>query len=256
MSLYRTIITALVVSFTALTAPVFSQTFDPTLMSESDRKAFHAEIRAYLLEHPEVIFEAVDIYRAREEDEKNRAAKNALSEMADQLANDGMSYIGGNLEGDVTIVEFVDYRCGYCRKAHDELAELIKEDGNVRWVVKEFPILGEASDLSSRLALATLVTLGDEAYLAMHNELMTFNGPINTNSVAAIAKNLNLDGAAIMRGMENPAIDAHWTLIQEQANELAITGTPAFVIGLDLARGYISPRDMRMAVANARESNN
>lgn len=245
-----------VVSFSIVASPSIAQTFDPTMMSDSDRTAFQAEIRAYLLEHPEVIFEAVDIYRAREEDEQVRAAQNALSDMSDVLVNDGMSYIGGNIDGDVTIVEFIDYRCGYCRKAHDEVAKLIKDDGSIRWVVKEFPILGEASDLSSRVALATLATLGNEAYLAMHNTMMTFNGPINPKTISGIADDLGLDAKIIMDAMDSPAIEAHWGLIAAQANELAITGTPSFVIGLDLVRGYISPRDMRMAVANARESNN
>jgi protein-disulfide isomerase len=259
MSLFRPILRPLVLASSlflgAVALPTMVQAFDPASMSEADRSAFQAEIRAYLLEHPEVIFEAVDIYRAREAAQQEQAAQTALSDMAEVLVNDGTSYIGGNLEGDVTIVEFVDYRCGYCRKAHDELADLIQGDGNIRWVVKELPILGEASDVSSRVALATLDVLGPEAYLKMHNALMTFDGPINPQSIARITSDLGLSAETIMTGMANPAIEKHWDAIAAQAAELAITGTPAFVIGNQLVRGYISPSDMASAVAYARETN-
>lgn len=243
----------LALSFFAL--PINAQTFDPTLMSDSDREAFGAEIRAYLLEHPEVIFEAVDLFRAREAEEQENAAQAAMLEMSDALHDDGVSYIGGNLDGDVTIIEFVDYRCGYCRKAHKELSELLETDGNIRWVVKEFPILGEASDLSSRVAMATLLTLGREAYLPMHNAMMEFEGPINEKSVKSIASDLGLDADTILAGLGDHRIDAQWQVVSKQAEELAITGTPAFIIGGDLARGYIQPDEMRLAVANARQAN-
>jgi protein-disulfide isomerase len=255
MSLSRKLIAAGALGLAVLAAPVAAQTFDPTLMSDSDREAFRAEIRAYLLENPEVIFEAVDIYRAREAELQEENAQIALADMAEGLYNDGTSFVGGNPDGDVTIIEFIDYRCGYCRKAHAELAVLLEEDTNIKWIVKEFPILGEASDLSSRVAMATLNELGPEAYLPMHNALMEFNGPINKKTVEKLAHGLGLDSEKIIEGMENEAIDAHWNMISEQAEALAITGTPAFIIGGDLARGYIQPDEMRLSVANARAEN-
>ena len=256
MSLFRSLITMFVVSFSIVASPSIAQTFDPTMMSVSDRTAFQAEIRAYLLEHPEVIFEAVDIYRAREEDEKVRAAQNVLSDMSDVLVNDGMSYIGGNIDGDVTIVEFIDYRCGYCRKAHDLVRELVKADGNIRLVVKEFPILGEDSLISARLAIAVLHKLGPDAYQEMSDFLITFNGTLTEKSMAAILSKFGHSPDEVIAHMDDAAVSGQIGSVHELARRLNITGTPTFVVGNEMIKGYVDLATMREIVAYHREQLN
>ena len=152
--------TALALALT-LTAPAHA--FDLSQMSDAEREAFRAEIRAYLLENPEVIMEAVAVLEQRDAEKQAQADVDLIAANANALFNDPSSWIGGNPDGDITMVEFVDYRCGYCRKAHDEVAELISSDGNIRFIVKEFPILGEASLTSSRFALAVRQIAGDDA---------------------------------------------------------------------------------------------
>ena len=118
-------------------------------MTDAERQAFRDEVRAYLLENPEVIVEAMDELQSREEADAAVRDQQMLTEQHDAIFNDAASWSGGNPQGDITVVEFVDYRCGYCRKANADVEELVKSDGNIRFVLKEFPILGDASIISS-----------------------------------------------------------------------------------------------------------
>ncbi|MEC9311738.1 MAG: thioredoxin domain-containing protein, partial [Pseudomonadota bacterium] len=132
-----------------------AQALDLSNMSATEREAFGAQVREYLMENPEVILEAVNLLEQRQAAAEATRDQALVADNLQELENDGYSWVGGNPEGDITLVEFMDYRCGYCRRAAREVAELLAKDGNIRWVVKEFPILGEASVLSSRFAVAT-----------------------------------------------------------------------------------------------------
>ncbi|MEH6776198.1 MAG: thioredoxin domain-containing protein, partial [Cereibacter changlensis] len=129
---------ALIAALLATTAPLAAQE-----MTDAERSAFRAEVRAYLVENPEVLIEAMTALEAKQQADQANNDLALLRDNAEEIFNDPASWAGGNLEGDITLVEFVDYRCGYCRKAHDEVAELVKSDGNIRFVLKEYPILGE-----------------------------------------------------------------------------------------------------------------
>ena len=136
---------------------LFTQTaaaFDVSKMTENQRAAFRAEIRAYLLDNPEVIYEAVDILQQRQAQTETQRDLELVENNSAAIFADGYSYVGGNTEGDITLVEFVDYKCGYCRKAHSEVEELLARDGNIKLIIKEFPILGESSITSAQFANA------------------------------------------------------------------------------------------------------
>lgn len=153
----------------------------------------------------------------------------------------------------MTIVEFVDYRCSYCRKAFPEVGQLVSKDGNIRLILKEFPILGEQSTLSSRLALATRMAHGDAAYKAAHDALISFRGEIDDSAIRALAADLGLDAEPILAAMDSPAID---TIIAENhalARRMQISGTPTFVVGDQLLRGYLPYDSMRDVVSRQRE---
>ncbi|MGJ8557048.1 MAG: thioredoxin domain-containing protein, partial [Sulfitobacter geojensis] len=151
---------------------------DLTELSDAERAQFRAEVRAYLMENPEVIMEAVDALREKEANAQAQADVDLVSVNADAIFDDGYSWVGGNPDGDITLVEFLDYRCGYCKKAHDEVAKLLEKDGNIRLIVKEFPILGDQSVLASRFAVAVKQVAGDDSYKAMNDALMAFRGDV------------------------------------------------------------------------------
>ncbi|WP_212524579.1 DsbA family protein [Actibacterium sp. MT2.3-13A] len=225
---------------------------DIVTMTEAERTAFRQEVRAYLLDNPEVLMEAIAILEQRQEQAAAANDEQLVQTNAKDIFEDGHSWIGGNPEGDITLVEFSDYRCTYCRKAHPEVEELIKSDGNIRFIVKEFPILGEQSELSSRFAIATLQLAGPEAYKKAHDALITFRGNVTVQSLENLADRLDLDAKEIMARMTSPEVD---TVIQENralAQRLAISGTPTFVLESTMLRGYVPLDGMRQMVKEVR----
>ncbi|MFM2389847.1 MAG: hypothetical protein RLZZ437_1402 [Pseudomonadota bacterium] len=221
-------------------------------MSDADRTALRAEIRAYLIENPEVILEAMDELQARQDAAAVEQDKALLSANQDAILNDGHSWVGGNPNGDITVVEFMDYRCGYCRRAHDEVNTLVTTDGNIRYIVKEFPILGDESLLSSQFAIAVQQIHGPEAYKAAHNALITLRAAATTETLGQLATDLGHDPAPILARMSSPevraVIDANYALGQA----MQINGTPTFVMGDTLLRGYVDLPTMQQIVADER----
>ncbi|WP_068116689.1 DsbA family protein [Tropicimonas marinistellae] len=226
---------------------------DLSELTDGERDAFRAEVRAYLLENPEVLMEAIAVLEDRQKQEQaSNDVALVQANAADLFESDG-DWIGGNPDGDVTIVEFVDYRCGYCRKAYPEVSQLVADDGNIKLILKEFPILGEQSTASSRVALATRKALGDDAYEAVHDALINFRGEVNDLSIRALASDLDLDADAILAAMDDPAVDAVIAENHALAQRLQISGTPTFVVGDTLLRGYLPYDGMKNVVQDVRE---
>ncbi len=234
-----------------LTAPG-AWAFDPAAMTGPERDAFRAEIRAYLLENPEVLDEAQAVLAAREAAQQAEEDRTLIGVNADALFRDGTSWEGGNPEGDVTLVEFTDYRCAYCRRAQDEVAELVRSDGSIRFVLKEFPILGPASLLSSRFAIAVKQVAGEDAYKAVHDALMALRPEPNPDVLRRLAAAQNLDVDAVFKRMDDPAVLAEIRANHALAQRLHIDGTPTFVLGDAMLRGYVPLDGMRQVVAGVR----
>lgn len=224
---------------TALALALPAQAFDISAMNDAERDAFGAAVRSYLLENPEVILEAVNLLE-QEQAAADAARDDALvANYLEELQNDGYSWVGGNPDGDITLVEFMDYRCGYCRRAVPEIAKLLEKDGNIRLVIKEFPILGEASVVSSRFALAAKSVAGDDAYKAVHDALMSFTAEPSDVALRRLADGLGLDGEKILAAMDAPEVTEALTRTRALAQQLSIAGTPSFVLDEELLRGYL-----------------
>ncbi|WP_444668500.1 DsbA family protein [Cereibacter changlensis] len=238
---------ALIAALLATTAPLAAQE-----MTDAERTAFRAEVRAYLVENPEVLIEAMTALEAKQQADQANNDLALLRDNAEEIFNDPASWAGGNLEGDITLVEFVDYRCGYCRKAHDEVAELVKSDGNIRFVLKEYPILGEESLIASRFAIAVRQLAGDEAYKQAHDTLIAFRGDINTETLGRLASDMGLDSAAILARMDAPEVTAVIEANHALATKLDVSGTPTFVLDRTMVRGYVPLDGMRQIVEGQR----
>lgn len=221
-------------------------------MTEAERKAFRDEVRAYLLENPEVLIEAMDVLQQREETAGLERDTKVIAANSSRIFANPNDWVGGNPEGDITLVEFMDYRCGYCRKAYAEVDELIKSDGKIRFVVKEFPILGEASMMSAQFAIALKQLHGDEVYGQAHDALMTMRGEPSAETLTRLAEDLGLEAQPILDRMNAPEVMA---VIQDNyalAEQMDITGTPAFIMGDSVMRGYAPLDVMREFVADMR----
>ncbi len=236
----------------AATVAMPATAFDMSAMSDTERQAFRDEIRAYLLENPEVLIEAINVLEQRQADAQLQGDAQMIAANAEALFNDGYSHVAGNPDGDITIVEFLDYRCGYCKKAHPDVNALLESDGNIRFIIKEFPILGEESTMASRFAISTKINAGDEAYFDIHNALMEHNGRITEGSLRRLAKSHDLDDDAIIDGMDDAVVDQILQANYVLAQTMAITGTPGFVMGETMVRGYAPLASMQEIVAQER----
>ena len=221
-------------------------------MSEAERTAFQAEVKAYLLENPEVLVEAMDVLQSRQDAAAVDRDLEMMAANKDKIFNDGVSWVGGNLDGDITVVEFVDYRCGYCRKAHDEVAELVKSDGNIRFVLKEFPILGEDSIISSKFAISVLQLHGNESYKQVHDALIALRGSPDADTLARLAADLGLDPTPILARMDAPEVAAVIEANHALGKTMEVSGTPTFVVDQTMVRGYVPLDGMRQIVAGQR----
>jgi protein-disulfide isomerase len=197
-------------------------------MTDEERAIFRAEVRAYLLANPEVIMEAVAVLEQRENEAKNASDLHLARANADALHNDPTSFETGNPEGDITIVEFLDYRCGYCKRAFPEIEALLESDSNIRLIIKELPILGEQSVLASRFALAVKQTAGDEMYQTVHDALMEFRGEITQDSLGRLAQTLFLDLDTIIPVMNNTEVNAIIAQNRALSQRLQSTGPPTW----------------------------
>ncbi|SLN44515.1 Disulfide bond formation protein D precursor [Aquimixticola soesokkakensis] len=221
-------------------------------LSDEDRALLRDEMRAYLLEEPEVIMEAVSILQSREEQAQVGNDAALVRTNADALFNDGWSLESGNPDGDVTVVEFMDYRCGYCRKAFPEVKALLEQDGNVRLIVKEFPVLGAESVYAARFALALQEIAGNGPYEAFHDAVMAMRGNVTPASLKAIATDLDLDVAAIEAGLESDQVNRILSENAALAQRMQINGTPGFIMGEQIVRGYVPLDTMADIVAQER----
>lgn len=237
---------------------VFSTTsasaFDIEDMSLAEKEAFGAEVREYLLENPDVFLEVVALLEQRRAQEAARAELALVSDNADAIFNDDHSWVGGNPEGDITIVEFLDYRCSFCKRAYPAVEELIASDGNIKFIVKEYPILGDLSVLAARYAIATLQVEGEDAYKEVHDRMMTLRGEPSEFALARMSEDLGYDHDEIAELMNSDEVSA---IIEENyalARNLQLQGTPAFVIGDALINGYVDLNQLRLIVADQRRN--
>lgn len=211
--------------------------FDISAMSESERAAFGEAVRDYLMENPEVLIESINVL------EERRAVTEAQNDVALVAANrqaifeDGHSWVGGNPEGDLTMVEFIDYRCGVCRRFNQEVHDIVRNDGNIRLILKEFPILGQDSEASARFAVAVRQIAGDEAYVKAHDELIALRSEASIEALRGVAERIGVDADEIVNTMNTEPVTAVLRENRQLAERMAIQGTPTFVIGDQLLRG-------------------
>jgi protein-disulfide isomerase len=232
-----------------------ARAFDPAAMTPAQQAAFGQAVRDYLVANPQVLVEMVSALESREQTNAAATDRARLQAEADALYNDPASWVGGNPDGDVTLVEFIDYRCGFCRRAHPEVQQLIANDGNIRVIVKEFPILGPDSEASARFAIAVLQTAGPDAYKAAREALITLQGPASEAALRDLARDLRLDAGVVLGRMASPEVSRVIDANRALAGRLEINGTPTFVVEEVMVRGFVPLAGLEQIVAEARTAN-
>ncbi|RUO99835.1 DsbA family protein [Hyphomicrobium sp.] len=212
--------------------------------------SFERQARAYILANPETIVQSVNTLQSRQAAAEESEGTAALTQRRAEVFEDPASPIGANAHGDVTLVEFFDYNCPYCRKAAPILDDLEQADKGLRLVFKEFPILGAGSAFAARAALASQK---QGKYLAFHKAMMTYSGQITESSAMEIATSVGLDVERLKKDMNEPAIDDQIKRNLALAEALHISGTPTFIAGKEIVRSLVDTDTMKRVIATARK---
>ena len=213
-------------------------------------KAIEQIVHDYLLHNPQVILDAVEKLEQQRHDEAQKAAKSVIAERRDELLHDPDSPVGGNPNGNVTVVEFFDYRCPYCKQVEPSLAQLRRDDHQLRFVYKEFPILGPDSVVASHAALAARK---QNKYQQLHDALIGARGRLDEATVLKIAGEAGLDVQRLKKDMHSPDIDRIIARNMALARALGINGTPGFIVGDQLVPGAVDKETLENLIAEARK---
>lgn len=221
---------------------------DTKSVSAQSPELTDAAIERYIRAHPEVIEQSLQGLLAKREAELKERHKAALATKQDELLHDPTSPVSGNPKGEITLVEFYDYRCGFCKKAAPAVTELQKIDPRIRVVYKDFPILGELSELAAKAALASQAQGKHQAF---HEALLASHADMSKEAILKIAGSVGLDTKRLEADMTNPkwqaVIDRNRTL----ARELGISGTPGFIVGNELVPGWLDLNGLKELIARA-----
>ena len=228
---------------TALAARAETPGFSP-----AQQKAIGAIVKEYLLDNPGVIFEAVEAHRLAQERQARQQAQAKIGEHLAYLTRADAPAIG-NPDADITVIEFFDYNCGYCKQALPDIQAAVRDDGNLRVVFKEMPILGPASRTAAAWALAAH---RQGKYFEYHVALMAHKGPKNAGQLARLAKDTGLDVKRMKKDIAGGEIEKELGRVMEIAREIGVSGTPAFIVGRTFIPGYTGEEGLKQAIAEER----
>lgn len=208
-------------------------------------------VRQYLMQHPEVLLDVSKALEVKQQEDEEKSRLAGVTENKEEIFRSPNDFVAGNPEGDVTMVEFFDYNCSWCKKGLSEVLALLDEDKNLRFVLKEFPIFGEDSEYAARAALAAK---RQDKYWPFHLAMLGHEGKIAKQNVDEIATQQGLDMAKLKQDMESDEIVGIVAANQELAQKLAITGTPGFIIDKTVVPGYLPKRALAEKIQQVRDA--
>lgn len=221
-------------------------------LTDGQKKEVEAIVRELITKkEPELIIKAAQTVQEKMESEAATKGQQSVEKNLNKIINDSDAPVGGNAKGDVTVVEFFDYSCGYCKLAQENLEKLLSDDKNIRLIYKELPILGQNSLTASKAALASVSQGG---YLKFHEALMKSKSPLNESAVMDVAKETGLDTEKLKKDMESEKIAKMLKSNIALAKEIGAQGTPTFIIGGKLYPGAVPYEQMKEAVEAARKT--
>lgn len=207
-------------------------------------------VKEYLLNNPEIVKEALDNYILKEEEARRQAMVGKLKTSRTALERDPNTPVLGNPDGDITIVEFFDYNCGYCKLMFPKVWEYVQNDGNIRWVLKDMPSLSETSDLAARAGLAAEK---QGKYFEMHQAMITHDGQLTEEDILTYAKSSGLDMEKFEKDRKDKSLDKILNANRILANRLEFRGIPNFIIGDFISPGAMMGDELDVNVKAIRE---
>jgi protein-disulfide isomerase len=220
-------------------------------LTETQVAAIREIIRDHLIANPEIVRDAIDELQRKEQEAEVAAQVATISADKDRLFSSSRQVVLGNPDGDVTLVEFFDYNCGYCKRAHADMKRLIEEDKNLRFVLKEFPVLGDGSVEAAHVGAAVNVIAPDK-YFAFHDALIAERGQINGERALAVAGGLGLDVAKLREAMTTDEVKNTIAEVYDLANKLSLTGTPSYVTPREVVVGAVGYDALKASIEEVR----
>jgi protein-disulfide isomerase len=220
-------------------------------LDDSQKKEMGEFIREYLLQNPEVMIEVQNALEAKQQAQRADQSTKAVATYKDEIFSSPTDVVLGNPKGDVTVVEFFDYNCGYCKRAMSDMDEILKKDTKVRFVLKEFPILGPDSMAAHKVANAVRLVAPDK-YAEFHRELLVGQEHASEATAISVASDLGVDEAAIRKSMQEQPNDDIVKQAYQLANAIGITGTPTYVVGDEAVFGAVGLDEIEQKVGNVR----
>lgn len=232
---------------------LFAAPLQAQSLSSDQKKAVADLIRETLLKNPEIIQEALVELERRNTVAQAEAQKSAVTAEKARLTDPATSVILGNPQGDVTVVEFMDYNCGFCKRAMEDVRALAKDDPKLKIVIKDFPILGPDSVEASRVALAVKSQLQGQKYFDFHTKLMATKGRVNGAKALEIARDAGADVERVKKDMDGPAVKAAIEDTVALGDRLGLTGTPAFIVGDEVVFGAVGAGPLKSKIDSVRK---
>jgi protein-disulfide isomerase len=241
------LLAAAAIAFCGVT-PASAQSFNPQQRDEIGKI-----VREYLIQHPEVLQEAMAELEKRQQVAEAEKARSAIKSHSDAIFNSPRQVTLGNPQGDVTFVEFFDYNCGYCKRALEDMMTLMGKDSKLKVVLKEFPVLGPSSVEAAQVAVA--VRMQDKTgkkYLEFHQKMLTGRGQADKNRAMAVAKEIGLDMARLEKDLKSDEVSATLNESMKLAEALGLNGTPSYVINNDVVIGAVGLAALSQKIQAAR----
>ena len=220
-------------------------------LDDVQKKEIEELVKAYLLDNPEILRDMGASLEAKERAAEEQVRSKMLTENAAAIFKSTIDPVAGNPKGDVTVIEFMDYNCSWCKKAMNEVAGIVEADRNVRFVFKEFPIFGAGSEFAAKAAMAAA---RQGKYWELHQALFQHDGPVTEDVTKQLAADLGLDMVKLEADMKDTAISKAISDTQALAVAMQINGTPAFIVDDQIFPGYVPKDQILAAIAAVRAS--
>lgn len=221
--------------------------------SKPQKTEIEAIIKDYLLKNPEVLRDALAEMERRQKVEEVATREQAVKDQSAQIFNSQYQSVVGNPNGKVTLVEFFDYNCGYCKRAMDDLSKLMTADPDLRVVLKDFPVLGPGSIEAAQVASAVRAQLKGAKFWEYHQKLLSTRGTIGKAQALNVAREMGLDMAQLEKDLAGPAIKTGIEEVMRVADTLNLTGTPSYVIGTDVVVGAVGYDELKTKMDNMKK---
>lgn len=244
----RSALLGTVLAVAALAGPAQAQALSPQQKTEIE-----ALVRDYILKNPEIVQEAMVELERRQKEAETVARQRITRDSNGPLLASKYNFVVGNPKGDVTLVEFFDYNCGFCKRGLADMQRLVKEDPNLRILVKDFPILSAGSREAAAVALAVKQQVKADKFWEFHVKLMSRPSPIGRAQAMDVAKEIGVDLAKVEVDMGKPEVAAAIEETRQVADSLGLTGTPSYVVGDEVVVGAVGFEQLRGRIDSIRK---